>query len=79
MNRRILRSMEAPSSYQAIMTPVAWRWRWGRMGDVAWQFSAEKPGPFAEEGYEVEPLFTSIDVREAFIAGAEWQEGRNNG
>ena len=38
--------------------PVAWRWRWSKLGsNTAWHLSLEKPGPFPEEGYEVEPLF----------------------
>ncbi len=38
---------------------VAWRWRWGRIGATEWHLSLKKPGPFAEEGYEVEPLYAT--------------------
>jgi hypothetical protein len=41
------------------LTPVAWRWRWTKLGsNTAWHISTGKPGPFAEDGYVVEPLYT---------------------
>ena len=60
---------------------VAWRWRWGKLGsNQPWKLSTEKPGPFPEEGYEVEPLFPSpqphtgrAGVTEALEALEAWQ------
>lgn len=44
---------------QQTAEPVAWRWRWGKLGgDQPWHLSPTKPGPFREDGYEVEPLYT---------------------
>ena len=42
---------------RAAAKPIGWRWRWGKMGNIAWRMSATKPGPFPEEGYEVEALY----------------------
>jgi hypothetical protein len=44
---------------QQTAEPVAWRWRWGKLGrDQLWHLLPRKPGPFPEDGYEVEPLYT---------------------
>lgn len=57
----IERAIEALTDGQRALreaTPIGWRWRWGKMGsNLAWHLSTTKPGPFPEEGYEVEALY----------------------